>query len=152
MDSWTQPMINSLHELKRWYALILSNIAIKPTYTWPSSTRKTGGINVLPHWGFIMESLGEERRIYGDVCTTHKGEKNWFSLIKTGISSTTEEFSLIIRSRSVPELIDFLLGTWMRYRIFSGRIEVEVFYYFITLVFCLFPSITFLNFFSIKPL
>lgn len=54
-----------------------------------------------------MESLGEERRIYGDVCTTHKGEKNWFSLIKTGISSTTEEFSLIIKSRSVPELIDF---------------------------------------------
>ena len=38
----------------------------------------------------------------------------------------------------------------MRYRIFSSRIEVEIFYYFITLVFCLFPSITFLNFFFHK--
>ena len=54
-----------------------------------------------------MESLGEERRIYGGCMYNSKGEKNWFSLIKTGISSTMEEFSLIIKSRSVPELIDF---------------------------------------------
>lgn len=55
----------------------------------------------------LWRALVRREEYMGDVCTTQNGEKNWFSLIKTGISSTMEEFSLIIKSRSVPELIDF---------------------------------------------
>ena len=58
-------MINSLHELKSYYALNLSDIAIKPTYAW-LLPKKMKRIN-LSQVGFIMESLGRGKRLYGKM-------------------------------------------------------------------------------------
>ena len=55
----------------------------------------------------LCRALVRREEYMGMYVQLIKVKKNWFSLIKTGISSTTEEFSLIIKSRSAPELIDF---------------------------------------------
>lgn len=59
MDSWAQPMVNWLHEMKSCYTLNLSDISMIPAYAWypPPSPARWDEWNFYPRRVFLWIAL-----------------------------------------------------------------------------------------------
>ena len=76
MDLWSQPMINSLHELKSCYALNQLDIAIKRNTHGILLQEDKASIFFCRKGSFIMENLGEEGYMRGCYSLAIGGESS----------------------------------------------------------------------------